>query len=42
MTEPAYPLVIGTTNVGKGRELAELLAPHGFVVRTLKDFPPQP
>jgi XTP/dITP diphosphohydrolase len=34
-------LVIGTTNVAKGRELAELLAPHGFDVRTLKDFPPQ-
>jgi XTP/dITP diphosphohydrolase len=38
---PAAPrvLVIGTTNVGKGRELGELLAPHGFSVRTLKDYP---
>jgi XTP/dITP diphosphohydrolase len=34
--------MLGTTNVAKGRELAELLAPHGFVVRTLKDIPPQP
>jgi XTP/dITP diphosphohydrolase len=41
MAASAYPLVIGTTNAGKGRELAELLAPHGFVVRTLKDCPPQ-
>ncbi len=41
MPVASYPLVIGTTNAGKGRELAELLAPHGFVVRTLKDFPPQ-
>src|SRR5690349_13083892 len=37
----SYSLVIGTTNVKKGGELAELLAPHGFVVRTLKDLPPQ-
>jgi XTP/dITP diphosphohydrolase len=37
----SYALVIGTTNIAKGRELAELLAPHGFAVRTLKDFPPQ-
>jgi XTP/dITP diphosphohydrolase len=41
MADAAYPLVIGTTNTAKGRELAELLAPHGFVVKTLKDFPPQ-
>jgi XTP/dITP diphosphohydrolase len=41
MAEAAFPLVIGTTNAAKGRELAELLAPHGFVVKTLKDFPPQ-
>ena len=38
----SHALVIGTTNVGKGRELAELVAPHGFVVRTLKDFAPLP
>ena len=37
----SYSLVIGTTNVAKGRELAELLAPHGFAVQTLADFPPQ-
>jgi XTP/dITP diphosphohydrolase len=41
MAAGSFALVIGTTNVAKGRELAELLAPHGFVVRTLKDFPPQ-
>jgi XTP/dITP diphosphohydrolase len=35
-------LVIGTTNRAKGRELAELLAPHGFRVLTLQDFPPAP
>jgi XTP/dITP diphosphohydrolase len=32
-----YRLVIGTTNVAKGRELRELLEPHGFEVRSLKD-----
>lgn len=37
----SHLLVIGTKNVAKGRELAELLAPHGFEVRTLADFPPQ-
>jgi len=37
---PTRRLVIGTANAAKGRELAELLAPHGFEVRTLKDFPP--
>jgi XTP/dITP diphosphohydrolase len=31
-------LIIGTTNVAKGRELRELLAPYGFRVQTLKDF----
>lgn len=36
-----YTLVIGTTNASKGRELAELLTPYGFAVRTLHDFPPQ-
>jgi XTP/dITP diphosphohydrolase len=41
MAADIYPLLIGTTNAGKGRELVELLAPHGFVVRTLQDFPPQ-
>jgi XTP/dITP diphosphohydrolase len=35
-------LVIGTTNSGKGAELTQLLAPHGFAVKTLKDFGPQP
>ncbi len=30
-------LLIGTTNLGKGRELAELLAPYGFSIRTLQD-----
>jgi XTP/dITP diphosphohydrolase len=32
-------LVIGTRNRKKGAELAELLAPHGFRVITLDDFP---
>jgi XTP/dITP diphosphohydrolase len=32
-------LVIGTRNRKKGAELAELLAPHGFTVATLDDFP---
>jgi XTP/dITP diphosphohydrolase len=32
-------LVIGTRNRKKGAELAELLAPHGFQVATLDDFP---
>ena len=39
MAAASFPLVIGTTNVGKGRELADLLAPYGFEIRTLKDFP---
>jgi len=30
-------LTIGTTNLAKGRELAELLQPHGFRIRTLQD-----
>lgn len=30
-------LLIGTTNLAKGRELAELLASHGFQIRTLQD-----
>ena len=32
-------LVIGTTNRKKGQELAEMLAPWGFRVTTLADFP---
>ncbi len=32
-------LVIGTHNRKKGEELAQLLAPHGFSVLTLDDFP---
>jgi len=31
-------LVIGTSNSAKGRELSELLAPHGFLIQTLQDF----
>lgn len=34
----AHRLIVGTTNVGKGRELAELLAPLGFEVQTLRDL----
>jgi XTP/dITP diphosphohydrolase len=33
------PLVIGTTNAHKAQELCELLEPHGFEIKTLKDFP---
>ena len=32
-------LTIGTTNLAKGRELAEMLQPFGFEVKTLQDFP---
>ncbi|MCC7475293.1 MAG: non-canonical purine NTP pyrophosphatase [Pirellulales bacterium] len=32
-------LVLGTHNRKKGRELVDLLAPHGLEVRTLEDFP---
>ncbi len=32
-------LVLGTHNKKKGRELAELLAPHGFTLRTLAEIP---
>ncbi len=38
MTTPALELVIGTTNLAKGRELAELLQPYGFQVQTLQNF----
>ncbi|MCA9230937.1 MAG: RdgB/HAM1 family non-canonical purine NTP pyrophosphatase [Planctomycetales bacterium] len=38
MSPAALNLTIGTTNLAKGRELAELLRPHGFHVQTLKDF----
>jgi XTP/dITP diphosphohydrolase len=34
-----FPLVIGTHNRKKGAELVELLAPRGFQIRTLVDFP---
>ncbi len=34
---PGGRLVIGTTNVAKGRELRELLAPYGFEVQSLSD-----
>ncbi len=34
---PAHRLVIGTTNLKKGRELQELLAPFGFEVQTLRE-----
>lgn len=32
-------LVVGTHNAKKGKELTELLSPHGIVVKTLADFP---
>jgi XTP/dITP diphosphohydrolase len=34
-----WHLVLGTHNRKKGVELAELLQPHGFKLRTLPDFP---
>lgn len=37
MSAQPYDLTIGTTNPGKARELVELLAPHGFEIRTLAD-----
>lgn len=36
---PAAVLVLGTTNEGKVRELAHLLAPHGIVCRSLAEMP---
>jgi len=38
MTPLPLKLVLGTNNLAKGRELAELLRPHGFQVQTLQDF----
>jgi XTP/dITP diphosphohydrolase len=35
---PKPRLIIGTTNVAKGRELRELLAPYEFEVQTLTDI----
>jgi XTP/dITP diphosphohydrolase len=35
---PEYRLIIGTTNVAKGRELRELLGPYGFAVQTLEEL----
>jgi XTP/dITP diphosphohydrolase len=39
MNTAPHQLVIGTTNAHKARELADLLEPLGFEIRTLKDFP---
>jgi XTP/dITP diphosphohydrolase len=39
MKSATHQLVIGTTNAHKGRELADLLEPLGFEIRTLKDCP---
>jgi XTP/dITP diphosphohydrolase len=38
MSQPIEQLVLGTTNQAKGRELADLLVPHGFEIHTLHDF----
>ncbi len=38
MATSTLDLLIGTTNLAKGRELAELLKPYGFLVSTLQDF----
>jgi XTP/dITP diphosphohydrolase len=35
----AFTLVLGTHNSHKKRELVQLLAPHGFTLLTLQDFP---
>lgn len=37
MSTSTPTLVLGTANRDKGRELAELLAPYGFQIRTLTD-----
>ena len=37
MTIVAQTLVLGTFNEDKGRELAELLAPHGLRIQTLSE-----
>lgn len=37
MADVSKDLLIGTTNLAKGRELAELLQPYGFRIRTLQD-----
>ncbi|MGI9429449.1 MAG: non-canonical purine NTP pyrophosphatase [Bythopirellula sp.] len=37
MSTATLQLLIGTTNLAKGRELAELLGPHGFEIQTLQD-----
>ncbi|MAT72237.1 MAG: non-canonical purine NTP pyrophosphatase, RdgB/HAM1 family [Planctomycetaceae bacterium] len=34
-----FELVLGTNNAAKGRELRELLDPHGFHIQTLADLP---
>ena len=34
-----YPLVLGTYNQKKRAELAAMLEPHGFELRTLEEFP---
>ncbi len=39
MTESPRQLVLGTHNPKKGRELYDMLAPLGFQLRTLADFP---
>jgi XTP/dITP diphosphohydrolase len=39
MNTAAHQLVIGTTNAHKAHELAQLLEPLGFEIRTLGDFP---
>ncbi|HMP04745.1 MAG TPA: non-canonical purine NTP pyrophosphatase [Lacipirellulaceae bacterium] len=42
MGDLLFPLLIGTTNAAKGRELVGLLGPLGFAVKTLRDMPPAP
>ena len=38
MTHMKRTIVLGTNNRKKGREMAQLFAPYGFVVKTLADF----
>lgn len=38
MSSPKKTLVLGTGNVDKGRELAEMLAPYNLEIKTLADF----
>lgn len=42
MSATSKRIVLGTGNVKKGLEVIDLLAPHGWVVKTLADFDTRP